>query len=63
LIDPADPEGMARQAMAVLDDPAAYRPLSDAASAMVRRRYSQDACLPRLAEQFQSLAFTGGRRR
>ena len=54
---------MARQALAVLDDPAAYRPLGDAASVLVRHRYSQDACLPRLAEQLQSLAFTGGRRR
>jgi glycosyltransferase involved in cell wall biosynthesis len=62
LIDPSDPEAMASRASAVLDDPAAYRPLGDAAAEMVRRRYSQDICLPRLAEQLQSLALAGGRR-
>jgi glycosyltransferase involved in cell wall biosynthesis len=62
LVDARDPEAMARQAMAVLDDPAAYRPLGDAAAGLVRSHYSQDACLPRLAETFNELAFAGGRR-
>jgi glycosyltransferase involved in cell wall biosynthesis len=62
LIDPDEPEAMARQALAVLDDPAAHRPLGDAAAALVRRRYSQDACLPRLAERLNALALAGGRR-
>jgi glycosyltransferase involved in cell wall biosynthesis len=62
LVDAADPGAMARQALAVLDDPAAYRPLGEAAAAVVRRRYSQDACIPRLAERFHALAFADGRR-
>jgi glycosyltransferase involved in cell wall biosynthesis len=62
LVDARDPEAMARQALTVLDDPAAYRPLGDAAADLVRRHYSQDACLPRLAETFNELAFAGGRR-
>ena len=45
-----DAEALARQALAVLADPAAFRPLGDAAAALVQERYSQDACLPRLAE-------------
>jgi hypothetical protein len=44
--------------MAVLDDPAAYRPLGDAAAAAIREKYSQDACLPRLAERFNSLVIS-----
>jgi glycosyltransferase involved in cell wall biosynthesis len=62
LVDARDPEAMVRQALAVLDDPATYRPLGDAAAELVRRRYSQDACLPRLAEMFNELALAGGRR-
>ena len=61
LVDPVDTEGMARQAMAVLDDPSAFRPIGDAAADLVRRRYSQDACIPRLAEHFHALAMSGGR--
>ena len=52
--------GFCGTAVAVLADPAAYRPLGDAAAAMVRERYSQDACLPRLAEQFSLLAGARG---
>jgi glycosyltransferase involved in cell wall biosynthesis len=62
LVDPHDPEAMLRRALAVLDDPATYRPIGDAAAELVRRDYSQDACLPRLAERFNELAFAGGRR-
>ena len=53
---------LARHALAVLDDPAAYRPLGDAAAAMVREKYSQDACLPRLAETLTGVAGICGRR-
>lgn len=49
LVDPLDPEAMVRRALAVLDDPAAHRPLGDAAAELVRRAYGQDACLPSLA--------------
>ncbi len=62
LVDADDAGAMARHALAVLDDPAALRPIGDAAAALVRRRFSQDACLPRLAEQFDRLALAGGRR-
>jgi glycosyltransferase involved in cell wall biosynthesis len=56
LADVGDVEALARQAMAVLGDPAAHRPLGEAAAELVRERYSQDVCLPRLAEQFSALA-------
>ncbi len=56
LVDAGDAESLARQALAVLDDPAAYRPLGDAAAATVREAYSQDACLPRLASRLNTLA-------
>ena len=56
------PTTLARQALAVLADPAAYRPLGDAAAAMVREHYAQDVCLPRLAEQFSALAAAKGER-
>src|SRR5262249_27630896 len=59
LVAPGDDGAMARQALAVLDDPAAYRPMGAAAADLVRRRYSQDVCLPRLAERFNGLALAG----
>ncbi len=62
LVDPGDADGLLRQALAVLDDPAGHRPLGEAAADLVRQPYSQDACLPRLAEQFNRLALPGGRR-
>lgn len=58
LLDAGDAESLARQAMAVLDDPAAFRPLGDAAAARVREAYSQDACLPQLAERLNSLVIS-----
>jgi glycosyltransferase involved in cell wall biosynthesis len=59
----ADTEAMTRQALAALSDRAAFRPLGDAASADVGARFSQDICLPRLAEQFSALvAVTGAQR-
>src|SRR5262249_25440855 len=61
LVDARDSEAMTRQALAVLDDPAAHRPRGDAAADLVRRRYSQDACLPRLAETFNGLALSSSR--
>ena len=57
-----DTDGLTRQALAVIADRAAYRPLGEAAAQLVREHYSQDACMPRLAERFTSLAVaTGGR--
>ncbi len=60
LVDARDADALTRRILAVLDDPAAHRPLGDAASALVRERYSQDACLPRLAEQLGALAAAKG---
>jgi hypothetical protein len=40
----------------VLSDADAYRGMGEAAAAIVRQRYGQDVCLPRLAEQFSELA-------
>jgi glycosyltransferase involved in cell wall biosynthesis len=60
LADARDVEALTRQALAVLDSPAAYRPLGEAAAARVRERFSQDACLPRLAERFSALALGSG---
>ena len=62
LVDGQDTDGLARQALAVLEDLAAYRPLGDAASVMVREHYSQDVCLPRLAERFTALVAARGER-
>ena len=47
----------------MLADPAAHRPLGDAASQSVIEQYAQDVCLPRLAEEFAALAFAGRARR
>ncbi|MFI5453976.1 MAG: glycosyltransferase [Isosphaerales bacterium] len=62
LVEGQDTETLARQALAVLADPAAYRPLGDAAAATVREVYARDVCLPRLAEQFSALAAAKGGR-
>ena len=37
-----------------------HRPLGDAASLLVREHYSQDVCLPRLAERFTALVAAAG---
>lgn len=55
LLDLADSDAWQRQALAVLDDLAAYRPLGDAAAVHVRAHYARDVCLPRLAERFTDL--------
>jgi glycosyltransferase involved in cell wall biosynthesis len=55
LVDDRDTEALVKQGLAVLADIAAYRPLADAASVLVHQRYSQDVCLPGLAERFSAL--------
>ncbi len=55
LIDGEDADGLVRTALTVLADLAAYRPLGDAAAKLVQERFSQDVCLPRLAEKFSLL--------
>jgi glycosyltransferase involved in cell wall biosynthesis len=56
LADPADADAAARLALAALADPAAHRPLGEAAAAEVRERFDRDATLPRLAAWFDRLA-------
>jgi glycosyltransferase involved in cell wall biosynthesis len=56
LANAVDADGLLRQALAVLDDPAGHRPLGDAAAELVRGRFSHDACLPRIADRFSTLA-------
>jgi glycosyltransferase involved in cell wall biosynthesis len=55
LVAPEDSDGQSRQALAVLDDPAAHRPLAAAAAELVRERYAQDVTLPHLAALFDRL--------
>jgi glycosyltransferase involved in cell wall biosynthesis len=62
LVEGGDTDTMAQQALAVLADRAAYRPLGDAASALVDEHFGHDACLPWLAEQFSALAAAKGAR-
>jgi glycosyltransferase involved in cell wall biosynthesis len=56
-----DPEAIIRQALPVLDDPAAHRSLGQAAAELIRERYARDVCLPNIAERFSSLASSGRR--
>jgi glycosyltransferase involved in cell wall biosynthesis len=60
LVDEFDSDALAKEALAVLADAAAFRPLGDAAAALIEERYAQDACLPKLAEEFSSLASARG---
>ena len=60
LVDARDADALVHRMLTVLDDPAAHRPIGDAAAALVRQRYGQDVCLPRLAEQLGALAAAKG---
>ena len=60
LVDELDSGALVKEALAVLEGPAAFRPLGDAAVTLIEERYSQDVCLPRLAQEFGSLASAGG---
>jgi glycosyltransferase involved in cell wall biosynthesis len=60
LLDPADAGAWERNALAVLDDPAAHRPLGAAGAEVARQRYSRDVNLPLLAERLAQLAGRGG---
>ena len=63
LIDGGDIGRDEEQALAVVADPAGHRPLGDAAVDLVRERYAQDVCLPRLAERFSTLVAAAGKDR
>jgi glycosyltransferase involved in cell wall biosynthesis len=62
LVQSQNAEALLQASLAVLADPGAFRPLGDAAAAMVRQRYARDSCLPRLAEHFSALAAGSGGR-
>lgn len=51
-----DIDSWEKRALAVLADPAAHRPLGEAAAKRARQQYSFDVTLPRLAEWFDRLA-------
>jgi len=53
LADFFDPEDFAKKAVAVLKDPAAFRPLGKAAEQMIIERYSLEAVLPRMLNLYQ----------
>jgi glycosyltransferase involved in cell wall biosynthesis len=59
LLPPDDLDAWERQGLAALDDPAAHRPLGDAAAEVARQRYSRDENLPRLAELLSRRAGRG----
>jgi glycosyltransferase involved in cell wall biosynthesis len=53
LADFFDADALARKALAVLKDPAAFRPLGRAAEAMVRDRYSLETVLPQMVGVYE----------
>jgi glycosyltransferase involved in cell wall biosynthesis len=53
LADFFSPEDFAKKAVAVLNDPAAARPLGRAAEAMIKQRYSLEAILPQMLQLYQ----------
>jgi glycosyltransferase involved in cell wall biosynthesis len=55
LLPPEDEDAWELLARRVLDDPAAYRALGEAAAQLVRERYSQDVTLPALAGVFDQM--------
>jgi glycosyltransferase involved in cell wall biosynthesis/UDP:flavonoid glycosyltransferase YjiC (YdhE family) len=56
LCDFFDAEGIARTTMQVLRDPAAHRPLGEAARRTVEQKYSLDVSLPRIRRLFEEVA-------
>jgi len=54
LVDFFDAEGFAERAVDVLSDPAAYRPLGEAAAALIRETYALDVTLPKLVRLFET---------
>jgi glycosyltransferase involved in cell wall biosynthesis len=57
LVEPLfDLDRLTATALRVLDDPAAYRPLGQAARMMIEERYSLDVCVPALKDFFERVA-------
>ena len=61
LCDFFDAESMARRMVEVLRDPAAHRPLGEAARRTVEDNYSLDVCLPRIKSFFEEAVAMGPR--
>jgi glycosyltransferase involved in cell wall biosynthesis len=61
LCDFFDVEGLARRAVDVLKDPAAYRPLGEAARRTIEATYSIDVTLPKIKAMFERIAAMGPR--
>jgi glycosyltransferase involved in cell wall biosynthesis len=59
LADFFDVEDCARQALAVLDEPARYRHLGQAGATLVAERYALDKTLPQMLELYQSVTAAG----
>jgi hypothetical protein len=55
LADFFDVEGLARKAVAVLNDPAAYRPLGRAAEEKIQLMYSTEAVVPQMLKLYESV--------
>jgi glycosyltransferase involved in cell wall biosynthesis len=60
LLEPLfDTERLTETALRVLANPGSYRPLGQAARALVEENYSLDVCIPRLKNYFERVAQTG----
>jgi len=59
LLEPLfDTERLAETALRVLDDPGSYRPLGQAARALVEEKYGLDVCIPELKNYFERVTQT-----
>jgi glycosyltransferase involved in cell wall biosynthesis len=57
LVEPLfDADRLTRTALKVLDDPAEYRPLGEAARTLVEEKYSLEVCIPELKDYFERKA-------
>jgi glycosyltransferase involved in cell wall biosynthesis len=63
LLEPLfDIERLTETALRVLDDPGSYRPLGQAARALVEAKYSLDVCIPEIKSYLEQFALTGSGR-
>ncbi len=60
LIEPLfDVDRLTSTALRVLNDPAEYAPLGEAARRRIEEQYSQDVCIPALKQYFERVASAG----
>jgi glycosyltransferase involved in cell wall biosynthesis len=63
LVEPLfDVDRLAESALGVLADPAAYRPLAQAARTRIEAAYSLEVCIPGLKDYFERMVSAGVRR-